>query len=115
MPNKLKRSSVYFSLILFVFSFLVISQSALKDESQIKNDAILWSKGSINDATFALEIQSMAKNEMVKMSQSQQDSSLIQIPSWVKNNAVWWAEGKISDEEFHSSTQYLIDSKIMKV
>lgn len=91
------------------------TQSALKDESQIKNDAILWSKGSINDATFALEIQSMAKNEMVKMSQSQQDSSLIQIPSWIKTNAVWWAEGKISERDFDSSIQYLMDSKIMKV
>ncbi|MBI3622735.1 hypothetical protein HY212_01470 [Candidatus Pacearchaeota archaeon] len=89
--------------------------SALKDRSQIKNDAMLWSKGSINDATFALEIQSMTKYEMAKMSQSQYDSSFIQIPSWIKTNAVWWAEGKISDEDFHSSIQYLIDNKIMKV
>jgi ribosome-associated toxin RatA of RatAB toxin-antitoxin module len=89
--------------------------SVLKDKSQIKNDAILWSKGSINDATFASEIQSITKYVTVKMPQSQQDSSLIQIPSWIKTNAVWWAEGKISDEDFHSSIQYLIDSKIMKV
>jgi len=89
------------------------TQSVLK--SQIKNDAILWSKGSINDATFASEIQSITKYGMVKMSQSQQDSSFIQIPSWVKTNAIWWTEGKISDKDFDSSIQYLIDSKIMKV
>jgi hypothetical protein len=89
------------------------TQSVLK--SQIKNDAILWSKGSINDTTFALEIQNITKYRMVKMSQSQQDSSSIQIPSWIKTNAVWWAEGKISDEDFDFSIQYLIDSKIMKV
>ena len=90
------------------------TESVLKDKSQIKNDAILWSKGSINDATFALEIQTVAKHEMTKMPQSQ-DSSSIQIPSWIKTNAVWWAEGKISDEVFDSSIQYLISSKIMKV
>ncbi|HET6458450.1 MAG TPA: hypothetical protein VFG24_06195 [Nitrosopumilaceae archaeon] len=90
------------------------TQYVLKDKSQIKNDAILWSKGSINDATFALEIQSITKYRMVKMSQSQQDFS-IQIPSWFKTNAVWWADGKISDEDFDSSMQYLIDDKIMKI
>ena len=89
--------------------------SVLKDKSQIKNDAILWSKGFINDETFALEIQNITKYRIVKMSQSQQDPSSIQIPSWVKTNVDWWAEGKISDEDFDSSIQYLIDSKIMKV
>jgi ribosome-associated toxin RatA of RatAB toxin-antitoxin module len=91
------------------------TQSVLKNKSQIKNDAILWSKGSINDATFALEIQNITKYRMAKMSQSQQDPSFIQIPSWIKTNAIWWAEGKISDEDFDSGIQYLIDSKIMKV
>lgn len=91
------------------------TQSVLKDKSQIKNDAILWSKGSISDVTFALEIQNMTKYGMVKTLQSQEDSGLIQIPSWIKTNAVWWAEGKISDKDFDSSIQYLIDSKIMKV
>jgi hypothetical protein len=81
----------------------------------MKNDAILWSKGSINDTTFALEIQSIAKYRMVKMSQPQQNSSPIQIPSWIKTDVVWWAEGKISDEDFDSSMQYLIESKMMKV
>jgi ribosome-associated toxin RatA of RatAB toxin-antitoxin module len=90
------------------------TQSALNDKSQIKNDAILWSKGSINDATFVSEIQSMAKYRMVKTSKSQQDSSSLQIPSWIKTNAVWWAEGKISDKDFDTSIQYLIDSKITK-
>ncbi len=89
--------------------------SVLKDKSQIKNDATLWSKGSINDATFALEIQSMTKYGIVKMSQSQHNSSFIQIPSWIKTDAGWWTEGKISDEDFYSSIQYLIDNKIMKV
>ena len=90
------------------------TQSALDDKSQIKNDAILWSKGSIDDATFASEIQSIAKYRIVKTSQPQQDSSPIQIPSWIKTNAVWWAEGKISDKDFDTSIQYLINSKIMK-
>ncbi|VVC05277.1 Uncharacterised protein [uncultured archaeon] len=89
--------------------------SVLKDKSQIKNDAILWSKGSINDAAFALEIQSITKYGMIKMSQSQQDSSTIQIPSWIKTDALWLSEGKISNKDFDSSIQYLIDSKIMKV
>jgi hypothetical protein len=91
------------------------AQSMLKDQSRIKNDAILWSKGSINDAAFALEIQHMIKYRMVKVPQIQQDTSSIQIPSWIKINAGWWADGKISDEDFDSTIQYLISSKIMKV
>jgi len=87
------------------------TQSVLK--SQVKNDAMLWSRGSIDDATFVSEIQNITKSSMVKTSQPQQNSA-IQIPSWVKTNAVWWAEGKISDKDFDSSIQYLIDSKIMK-
>jgi len=89
------------------------TQSVVK--AQIKNDAILWSKGSINDATFASEIQGITEYGMVKVSQPQQDSNSIQIPLWIKTNAVWLAEGKISDKDFDSSIQYLIDSKIMKV
>lgn len=89
------------------------TQSAL--ESQIKNDAVLWSKGSISDTAFASEIQSITKYGMIKTSQQQQDSSSIQIPSWIKTNAIWLAEGKISDKDFDSSIQFLIDSKIMKV
>ncbi len=91
------------------------TQSMLKDESHIKSEAMLWSKGSIDDTAFALEIQHMIKNGMVKVPQIQQDTSFMQIPSWVKTNAGWWADGKISDEDFDSTLQYLISSKIMKV
>ena len=89
------------------------TQSVL--ESQIKNDAILWSKGSITDVAFASEIQNITEYGTIKIPQPQQDSSSIQIPLWIKTNALWLAEGKISDKDFDSSIQYLIDSKIMKV
>jgi hypothetical protein len=90
-------------------------QSMLKNESHIKSEAMLWSKGSIDDTAFALEIQHMIKYGMVKVPQIQQDANSMQIPSWVKTNAGWWADGKISDEDFDSTIQYLISSKIMIV
>jgi len=90
------------------------TQFVLKDRTQIKNDAMLWSKGAINDAAFALEIQNMRKTGISKISQPQQENS-IKIPSWVKTQAMWLTEGKISDKDFDSSMQYLIDNKIIKV
>lgn len=91
------------------------TQSVLKNKSQFKNSAILWSKGSIGDAEFALEIQHMIKYGIVKTPKTQQNINSIQIPSWIKVNAVWWANGKISDDDFNSTIQYLISNKIMKV
>ncbi len=88
---------------------------SLLEKSQIKNDAILWSKGTISDTTFASEVQNAIKYGIVKTSWSQNESISIQIPSWVKTNVVWWTEGKISDKDFDSTIQYLIDSKIMKI
>lgn len=90
-------------------------QSTVQDESWIKKDARYWSQGTIDDSTFALGIQYMVQQGMIKMPQTQQDFGLSQIPSWVKTNAKWWADGKISDEDFHSTIQYLIDTKIMKI
>ena len=91
------------------------NQSILKDQSHIKNEAMLWSKGSIDDKAFAVEIQHMIKYGIVKVLQIKQDTNSMQIPSWIKTNAGWWADGKISDEDFDSTIQYLISSKIMKV
>lgn len=90
------------------------TQLATNDKSQFKNDAIQWSKGSISDTAFALEIQNITKDGIMKTPQLQQKSNSTQIPSWVKTDAVWWTEGKISEKDFESSIQYLIDSKILK-
>ncbi len=91
------------------------TQATLQDESWIKEDAKLWSQGSVDDTTFVLGIQHMIKDGMVKMPKTQQDVQSLQIPSWVKTNAGWWADGKISDGDFDSTMQYLIDSKIIKI
>ena len=90
-------------------------QSKVQDESWIKKDAMDWSQGTIDDSTFALGIQYMVQQGVIKMPQTHQDFGFSQIPSWVKTNAKWWADGKISDEDFQSTIQYLIDTKIMKI
>ena len=84
------------------------------EESQIKNDAILWSKGTISDTAFALEIQTITKHGITKKP-TQSESIPIQIPLWVKTNAAWWTEGKISDKDFESSIQYFINNELTKV
>jgi len=90
-------------------------QSTVQDDSWIKKNAMYWSQGSIDDATFALGIQYMVQHGTIKMPQPQQDFGISQIPSWVKTNAKWWADGKISDEDFDSTIQYLIDNNMMKI
>ncbi len=91
------------------------TSSALKDKSLIKNEALLWSKGGIDDTTFALEIQRMVKNDIMLKPQTQLSEKTASLPSWLKTNAIWWADGRISDADFDSTIQYLIDSRIMKI
>jgi len=91
-------------------------QPDLQIPSWIKNNAKWWSQGQIGDSEFVQGVQYLIKHEIMKIPQTQSDSSLShQIPSWVKTSAGWWASGQISDNDFVKGIQYLVNSGIIHV
>ena len=91
-------------------------QPDLQIPSWIKNNAKWWSEGQIGDSEFVQGVQYLIKHEIMKIPQTQSDSSLShQIPSWVKTSAGWWASGQISDNDFVKGIQYLVNSGIIHV
>jgi len=92
------------------------SQAELQIPPWIKNNAKWWSEGQIGDSEFVQGIQYLVKQGIIKIPQTQSDSSLSQqIPSWVKTNAGWWASGQISDNDFVKAIEYLVSSGIIHV
>ena len=92
------------------------TQVDLQIPSWIKNDAKWWSQGQIGDSEFVQGVQYLIKQGVMKIPQTQSDSSLPQqIPSWVKTNAGWWASGQITDTDFVKGIEYLANSGILHV
>lgn len=77
--------------------------------SWIKQNAKLWSDGSISNNQFLQGVQYMINQGIVTTSSNNHGTNSISaIPSWVKNNAKYWSSDSITDGEFIQSIQYLI-------
>ena len=103
---------------------IIKSKSPKSDESNqenlipewVKNNAGWWANGKIGDHAFLSGIQYLIKENILKISNIQEDSKSVKnMPVWVKNIAGFWSEDKISDEEFVKSIQYLIEKKLIIV
>lgn len=82
----------------------------------IKNNAMWWYDGAIDDTAFASGIEYMIKEKIIQVPQTEKEqTTLSTIPDWVKNNAGWWANDQISDKDFASGLQFLIESGIINV
>ena len=92
----------------------VVNDSALIP-SWIKQNAKLWSGGTISDDQFIQGIQYMISHGIAKMpSNSLEKNSISVIPPWLKNNARYWSDGFITDDEFVQSIQYLITNGVIR-
>lgn len=88
--------------------------------SWVKNNAVWWADGVIDDNSFVSGIQFLIENSILKIPPTRVEVSAtsdsdLQLPSWVKNNAKWWAEEKVSESEFISSMQFLVKNNIIKI
>ena len=82
----------------------------------VKNNALWWSEGIIEDSTFASGIEFMIKEKIILVPNTErQQSEESTIPDWVRNNAKWWASNQISDKDFASGLQFLVSSGIISV
>ena len=83
----------------------------------VKNNAVLWTEGAIDDAVFIQAIQFLIQQGIIDIppTGSGDGSGSSGIPAWVKNNAVLWTEGAIDDAVFIQAIQFLIQQGIIVV
>jgi len=82
----------------------------------IRNNALWWSQEQIDDNTFIQGIEYLIKNQIIAVTQTQQETlESKEIPSWIRNNAAWWADGQIDDETFVEGLKFLIQTGIIHV
>ncbi|HLA22894.1 MAG TPA: hypothetical protein VJZ17_05590, partial [Nitrosopumilaceae archaeon] len=92
-----------------------VQQPEVTIPSWIRNNAKLWSEGSIDDKDFASGIRYLIEQKIIVIPTSEGAQLAQQIPQWVKNNAKWWSEGQISDGDFVLGLQYLIQIGVIHV
>ena len=96
--------------------FLIQSFEDVQIPPWIKNNAKWWSEGKISDNDFVKGIQYLIQVGIMKIPQTQLEStSSQQIPNWIKNNAGWWANDTITDDDFIKGIQYLIQVNIIQI
>jgi hypothetical protein len=94
----------------------ITSQNEISIPNWIRNNALWWADGQIDDETFIQGIEYLIKNNVIVIPQTQQeDSESKDIPSWIRNNAGWWADGQIDDETFVQGLEFLIQKGIIHV
>ena len=82
----------------------------------IKFNSGWWAEGEIDDENFARGLEFMIKEDIIKISNTQNITNEIDsIPKWVKYNAFWWSNDLIDDVTFVVTIQYLIEEGIIKI
>ncbi len=83
----------------------------------IKNNAVWWADGQIDDDSFVQGIQFLVKEKIITIPYSPETvlEKKTSVPEWVKNNAKWWADGMISEGDFLKGIEYLAKSGIIQV
>ena len=99
------------------FELVELSSSGPNIPEWIKNNARWWAEGQIDDKSFVQGIQFMVKNNIIKIPETNIDSSTTsdKIPDWIKNNARWWAEGQIDESSFIQGIQFLIKIGLIRI
>ena len=79
--------------------------------SELKNNAMEWSKKQIDDTTFIQNIENMIENNVIRISSLPEDVEITGnfLPTWFKKNAGWWSDELISNEEFVYGIKFLIE------
>ena len=96
-------------------SIVVKDTTELNIPEWIKNNAVWWAEGQIDDDVFSTGIEFMIKEGIivVPVTNNVEQSENTIIPEWIKNNAVWWAEGQIDDNSFATGIEFMIKEGII--
>ena len=74
-----------------------------------------WQQGTPTDNDYAGLIRELINDNIINVSNYNNQTNQTHIPQWFKSTAKWWADDSISDNEFGSSIQYLIQKGIIVV
>ena len=83
----------------------------------IKNTALWWAQGQIDDESFVQGLQYLIREGILAVPPTDPDGSGEPgpIPDWIKNTALWWAQGHIDDDAFVQGLQYLMQTGIIRI
>jgi endonuclease YncB( thermonuclease family) len=115
-----------FFLILFSAILLCITYTAneinaesieLKIPEWIRNNALWWSQGLIEDSDFISGMSYLIDKEIMRIPSTQESAEpqIPFVPHWVKDTAGWWANKKVADADFVNGMQYLISNGYMRI
>lgn len=83
--------------------------------SWVKQYALWWSSGQIDDSQFAAGITDLIRQNIITI-----EGDIViaggenrTIPHWFKNNAKWYSDGHITEDDFLFGIQYLIEQEII--
>ena len=99
------------------------NQATLQIPLWVKDNAKGWHDGVIDDSDFALGVQYMMQQNIIKTPEDLNKNIgepstkivLQEIPSWVKNDAYWWSQEEITDYDYVNGIQWLISNQIIKI
>jgi hypothetical protein len=72
-----------------------------------------WQQGSPTDKDYAGIIRELINDNIINVTNYNNQTNQVHIPQWFKNTAKWWSNDLTSDNEFGLSIQYLIQKGIM--
>jgi hypothetical protein len=72
-----------------------------------------WQQGSPTDKDYAGIIRELIDDNIINVTNYNNQTNQVHIPQWFKNTAKWWSNDLTSDNEFGLSIQYLIQKGIM--
>ncbi|NIP62158.1 MAG: hypothetical protein GWN01_15950 [Nitrosopumilaceae archaeon] len=81
----------------------------------VRNNALWWSDGMIQDKDFLLGIQYLIEEGIMVVPADATEGTASFVPNWIKDTAGWWATGKITDQDFVNGIKWLIEHGIISV
>ena len=95
------------------------SEPAATIPDWLKNTAMWWGEGLIDDESFIQGLQFLIQEGILSIPDAEPSDDTGDtdgsIPGWLKNTAMWWGEGLIDDESFIQGLQFLIKAGILRV
>ena len=88
-----------------------------KIPSWIKNNALWWSEGQIDDLSFLSGIEFLIEKKIIIISTISKNTSntLPFVPNWIKDTAGWWAKDKVSDSDFLNGITWLVENGMIRI
>ena len=95
--------------------FNLIDSGKIVIPIEFKTIVKTWQQGSPTDKDYAGIIRELINDNIINVTNYNNQTNQVHIPQWFKNSAVWWSNDLTSDNEFGLSIQYLIQKGIIVI